>query len=170
MKKLLLGLSLFCVTFVCGQNRTTVDHFKFLGIPLNGTIENFDKQLKNKGFENIFDDAYVGMFDGDSVLVFPCVSDEINNVYGVMITVAEFDTHSEAIELIDRLKSRYEYKYNGVFENQGSFESLTVLKKEKPFGIIFISTKKVGEKHNVVVSYFDAVNWQKDLELTNKDL
>lgn len=169
MKKMLLLIMFVFSISLMAQKRT--EHFKFLGIPLNGTYENFDKQLKNKGFEHLIEYAYCGVFDGDSVLLQACVTEKINNVYGVMITVNKFDTRSEAADCVDLLKSRFEYKYDGTFVDQGTFESLTIYNKlKKPFGHIFVSFRKVKDEYNVIVSYFDSANWQKDMEIDNQDL
>ncbi len=66
MKKTILIMFLALFSSVCmGQNNGTL---KFLGIPVDGTREQFTAQLQGKGFKyDVLSKSYKGEFNGKNV-------------------------------------------------------------------------------------------------------
>ena len=67
------------------------EHLKFMGIPIDGHVNNFRKKLKGKGltFYKKIDNNYVykGKFAGDESNVFVKFDDKTKNVYGVGVII-----------------------------------------------------------------------------------
>jgi hypothetical protein len=70
-------------------------HFSFLGIPIDGTIENFDKQIRAKGFVSSADFSeadtnnqrwYEGTFANEEVVVLVRATHKSNKVHTVSVT------------------------------------------------------------------------------------
>lgn len=71
MKKLLLIICI-CATYTSFA-QTSDEHFKFMGIPIDGTPQEFGEKLQQKGFEYIAENderlMYKGYFAGNSCFI-----------------------------------------------------------------------------------------------------
>ena len=133
MKRLIFLLLAFVSLTVSGQsveNRlspSTVgcdsvpvqQHMKFMGIPINGTLTSFTKELKKKGFKHIeaFDREqikfFVGNFAGytDCLVYAIAASPEGSRVVGVVVTFAPDEQWSGLASQYETLKRRLTSKY-----------------------------------------------------------
>jgi hypothetical protein len=96
------------------------EHLSFLGIPLDGTIENFDKQIKNKGFVSSVDFSslntnnqkwYDGKFANQDVVVLISSTYKSNKVYSAAVTLF-CDSDSDMYTNFTSWKDRVSRKYN----------------------------------------------------------
>lgn len=170
MRKLLFGLMLLVSVPTIAQ-KTTVEHLTFVGIPICGTLENFDKQITEKGFKHVYGAFYDGVFGGEETTIQICVTEAINNVYSVVVYANETDNEEDIKTLLNVWVRRYESKYQeqAKLDDDGSY-TIIVKGKNDLIGGIFISYFKVEEKYKIGIQYLDNIGNRKDCEIKNKDL
>lgn len=170
MKKLLFIIMLFASLPILAQNKS-VEHLTFVGIPICGTLENFDKQITEKGFKHVYGAFYDGVFGGEETTIQICVTESINNVYSVVVYANETDNLEDIKTLLNVWVKRYESKYKeqAKLDDDGSY-TIIVKGKNDLLGGIFISYFKVDEKYKIGIQYIDNIGNRKDSEIKNKDL
>ena len=108
MKKIILLLLLF-PTIVFAQ------HLKFMGIPIDGDINNFGKQLQAKGFKiDKADDRhmfFIGKFARKDAYVGVLSSTKSNKVCRVIVLFQKEKTWSSLKSEYNNLKEQYSVKY-----------------------------------------------------------
>lgn len=111
MKKIIFTFTLFLSTI----NLMAQEHLSFKGIPIEGSITEFCKKLKNKGFTSIGHENNISMFSGDFTgresTVAVASTDDGENVFGVVVF---FDTSEEwntLVDTYDYYKELYTRKY-----------------------------------------------------------
>lgn len=138
MKKLALSF-IACLISLTIQAQNT-EHLKFMGIPIDGKLNKFKKELVNKGLRcNKFRDSYSfeGYFSGENAYIYPLVDGKTNNVYAVGVII---DCHAEDIargKYLNFVRNLTE-KYHAM-----SFDDLAKLFKEDPYK--FYENVKSGE-------------------------
>jgi len=133
MKRILTILFLIPI-MVFGQN-----HLKFLDIPINGSIENFTKQLENKGITKISKNVLIGSFgEYDDALFFVIENEISKKVSEVNVCFYYSDSFSELMwnykQIREVLSKKYGTKYNEVnnfteYSYQSGKENLERFKK-----------------------------------------
>ena len=88
MKKYLLLL----VMVVCLSVNAQTDHFKFMGIPIDGNVSSFCQKLKEKGFSKDKEDApnaycFTGKFYGEDANVQVDYTHDSHTVYSVTVYI-----------------------------------------------------------------------------------
>ena len=155
-----------------------VEHFKFMGIPIDGKISQFENQLKKKGFtpdprfkilpKEYFSTAriYKGAFaNEDNVTLVVKFDKNSKLVYSVNLII---DCYSEnrMIEKYDEYESMYREKYEGsIFQNVQT-ERKTGISIGVPFldqgiyGMIVLAkdVEPGTEKNSVTIEYIDRYN------------
>lgn len=116
MKKLFLTIlsGLFAISLNAQEQ-----HFKFMGIPLDGKISAFHKEMLNKGFtldENFgksIDGAYLynGIFAGETSQVFVNYDEKTRIVYQACTMITRY-TKDQALSLYQDMYDMLEKKYS----------------------------------------------------------
>lgn len=166
------------------------EHLSFKGIPITGSITNFCKQLRVKGFSQIAKEENIRIFKGDftgqPASVGVIAADNGKDVFSVVVIFDESDSWNTLVNTYTHYKDLYIEKYGQpiqcVENNPSSYDSNTSLMYELLQGrVTYISLFEVKggtieisiEKGNiidgyVVIRYKDAQNTnakrQKDLE------
>lgn len=94
------------------------EHFKFMGIPLDGPVDQFEKALLQKGFKSVPDEEnapsrfYRGSFMSErNALVSVHPTPKSNVVYAVSVTFDNITEPEETEAMFNRLASIVEKKY-----------------------------------------------------------
>lgn len=151
MKKLLLFvISCMMVIPVLAQE----EHMKFMGIPINGKINNFKRQLEKKGldFYAEVEHSYVfkGYFAGDASQIFVLFDNKTKDVYGVGVNI---DCYSENIakDIYWRYVHNLTYKYNAKYTSE-----IFDLYKENPEDLY--KDIKMGKLKELNSVFTDSIN------------
>ena len=157
--------------------QNTSEHFKFMGIPINGTYENFVQKLKLKGFKKFRNtEMYKGLYDNDTSLVMPIIDENLNIVYCVdvfkMKDVTNIDEENILYPKFETLVIRLENKYNKEAEKlDGKYEKfIPVFKNNKNIGHVTIQIKKVNDLSLLSITYYDVANLIRHQSQRDKDL
>ena len=149
MKKISLFICLyFCAITICAQ-----EHLKFMGIPLTGTISQFQTKLQAKGvFLNDFLSSntpsgtriFNGTFSTHKAMIIVWYNKETKIVYGAKAVIEDLSekTVQERFDEFAR-KLRLKYGEQGETDEDGNL-SFTVLNTEKDMilGIISVYKRK----------------------------
>jgi hypothetical protein len=113
-KKLLLLSLLFVVLFAHAKS----EHLKFMGIPLDGKISSFNRELQKKGF--VLDafsgkefDGYIynGIFAGEKAQVFVYFDAKSKIVYQAAVIIKRYSKDS-VIKLYEDMRDMLDEKYS----------------------------------------------------------
>lgn len=116
MKKILLFIfAIFVVIPVNAQD----DHFKFMGIPLDGKISVFNREIQKKGFslDNSFGKEfngyyiYNGIFAGEDANLMVGYDDKSKTVYVATVLIKRY-SKDQALRLYKEMTSMVEEKYS----------------------------------------------------------
>lgn len=114
MKKI-LALLLVMVSFVGLPQEGTSQHMKFKGIPIEGSMTEFCRKLKAKGFTSIGQDGNVSFFTGDftgrEATVGVTAADDGENVFAVVVLFDPSGEWSVLVNTYDYYKDLYTRKY-----------------------------------------------------------
>ena len=183
MKRILIAL-LFIFSCIGAMAQNANEHLKFMGIPINGTLESFTQKLVAKGLkrEHAWEDNVLlkGTFAGKSgsgVCVMRIPSRNI--VYKVVVCLPSKDTWAWLESDYNEFKQMLTSKYGEPFQHSetfkaGSYTSSDVLKmsslrdgkceyytlwklNEGAIGLEIISIESPSSCF-VRISYFDAIN------------
>ena len=156
-----------------------VEHIKFMGIPVDGTLKTFEKQLKKKGFipdfrfkdlpEELFPDSriYKGSFadDNNVGLVFKC-DKNTKIVYSANVLI-ECTTEREMVSKYESYLPMYQEKYADSefkeFQNERK-NGVTIpvfnSNHDGVIGMIILAKDIDPDTHayKVTIEYFDGFN------------
>jgi len=128
MRKLFLLSLMLMFSFVLSAQ---TEHMKFAGIPLNGSIEQFQKKLVAKGFRlntkmskmlPVGTRSFVGTFAGKKGNIAVYYDSETKNVYGAKVYYDGL-TDDRAKEELDNLRSILSAKYGETSITDGTDKS-----------------------------------------------
>lgn len=181
MKKFLFFL------FLCASLTVHAQHLKFLGIPLNCTINEFQTQLAVKGVgadAELNAAALYGtrLFDGSlfgyKSKIIAYYNTKSNIVYKVKVCIPENPRYN-VIQIYNDVKAQLdkdysEYELSEPIINAGSAVSY-LIKDETPVGTGFVSLYTLstpkGDKNSyyVMVEYLDNINQLDNLDMSSGD-
>ena len=171
MKKYLLLIlcTLFISVSLSAQSKSN-QHLKFMGIPINGSITNFQNKLIAKGFK--YDKAiskaiegptryYDGQFAGESVGLYVYYDHDQKFVYRVKITISREDV-DQAISIMNKFRHLFEEKY-GTAASSGTHENWDDYSINLKNGAVdlFITEQTYTMGYTLHVDYWDFANTQK---------
>ena len=176
MKK--VGLSiLFLMLSVCSFAQN--EHIKFMGIPLNGTIQQFHQKLVGRGCKHDVKlsgmmakgtRAFNGSFAGNKATIFVYYDENTNIVYRAKAVI---DCSGEGIRdsQFNDIKNLLDTKYGTLLSEKGTHEDYDAYSyiifsdnTDKLIGHVdlYISKQEFGfHKYSLHVDYFDIVNSEK---------
>ena len=148
-------------------------HFEFMGIPINGTITNFQQKLKAKGFTYDAKEskaasagtrAYRGTFSGKKCQLGVCYNTRTKQVYMVVVMI-ESSTW-------DGVRSNYNYfvrlfdeKYASNSEAEDIDDGIryTVYDNNSSMvGMVGLQEREINYRKYLLISYIDVENFQKN--------
>lgn len=164
------------MTFLCSSH---AQHFKFMGIPIDGSIEAFETKLKTKGFVKSKDFGeentrygrwYDGWFAGEDVLLY------VRNTKTNLV----FSTHVILFfETLDEVKAKWEYytstiedKYKDKIVNK-KIQGTDDIRYEMELGDIVVNyTKSTFKdyKYELYLMYIDRKNTIINNEMEKEDI
>lgn len=172
MKKIILSLLVTMIIIpVSGQT----EHMKFAGIPLTGSIDQFQQKLMAKDYvPNTFINkhlpkgtrAFSGTFIGKKAEVAIYYDKTSKEVYGAKAYFEDL-TEEKAIDEFGYLKNLLKQKYDdGIYEDgeHNGFKSITIY---TDLGYIFVYINKNENLHgypyhfSVHLEYYDTINGKK---------
>ena len=191
MKTLLKILILF-MGFLTASS-ANAQHLEFMGIPLNGTIANFQSRLLKKGCRIMKNNSrypvgirgFNGVFAGDKADIFVYYNPKTQIVYQARVAIDCDGDKEEANNLFNRYKDLLYKKYGEVsltsdmLDEQKEFEySFMVLQPpiqegSKLLGGIIVSIKDLQTypwNYKVVIDYTDIDNFSKNEKSEIDDL
>ena len=163
MRKILLIL-LILTPFIASSNyaQGKLEHLKFMGIPIDGKIKQFRKNLEKKGLRYYvaLNNYYVfeGFFAGDETRIYALFDENTQIVYsvGVIITCMSQKNAKEKFDIYVRnFKDKYEIdKWEGIMkyysENNDSLIKHIANGTFKSFNRLF--TDSINHEFNIFVS------------------
>ena len=195
MKRILIAL-LLVFSFIGAMAQNTNEHLKFMGIPINGTLESFTQKLVAKGLkrEHAWENDVLlkGTFAGKSgsgVCVMRIPSRNI--VYKVVVCLPSKDTWEWLEDDYTEFKRMLTSKYGDPFKYSESFKEgtyvgsdhlkISALKGGKcdyyslwgaTEGVIALEIFNADASSNCCVrlSYFDRINYKLAKESKQDDL
>ena len=190
MRKLLIicfSLILSCISFA------QEEHMKFMGIPLDGTINEFQAKLATKGVTVAYEESksagvgkrvFKGSFSGKEAYIFVSYDDKTKIVYRATVG---FYSYKESIN-----DSNYKYflellsiKYSTAEPKNSTFEGQEMTTFPVPcveatdykyLGWINVSRKivtnwsEISDHYYLYIDYFDRINWIKHENMSKDDL
>lgn len=151
-------------------------HFQFMGIPIDGTLDEFEQRIKEKGFEavdngelatifeafrNQFDQRwYLGVYAGYQTNVLVSSTPHSNLVYSVLV-VKLFKDYESAKRMVDFIKKVIAEKYTIDKVSNESDERTTF---EVGLGDIVVQISNISDNpifnnnYSVMIMYFDIKN------------
>lgn len=141
MKKLIM-LWLFAIISIVGLAQNTTEHLNYMGIPINGTITQFQAKLQAKGCSldkltsnslGVGCRAFKGHFIGNKVTIFVYYDENTKIVYRVKSVIANV-SESIADQKYEQIKNMLLQKYGMTYSNYGEQtgkESFSVLVEGK---------------------------------------
>lgn len=114
-KQIIIIITLFVALVAQGQN----EHFKFMGIPIDGKISSFDKELQKKGFKlddimgKSLEDAYIynGIFAGENAQIYVNYDVKSKIVYQAVVIIKR-STKESVTRLYQDIRDMLEEKYS----------------------------------------------------------
>lgn len=167
-----------------------VEHFKFMGIPIDGKISVFQKQLKKKGFipdprfkmlpkeymstARVFRGAFA---NEDDVTLVVNIDKKTKLVYSVN-TIIDCYSQKSMEKKYDEYESQYREKYKDSIFEDIKIERKTGISILVPFldqgicGMIILAkdTEAGTENYKVTIEYFDRYNLEKSRSNSLDDL
>lgn len=191
MKTLLKILILF-MGFLTASS-ANAQHLEFMGIPLNGTIANFQSKLLKKGCRIMKNNSrypvgirgFNGVFAGDKADIFVYYNPKTQIVYQARVAIDCDGDKEEANNLFNRYKDLLYKKYGEVsltsdmLDEQKEFEysfmvcQPPIQEGSKLLGGIIVSIKDLQTypwNYKVVIDYTDIDNFSKNEESEIDDL
>ena len=149
------------------------EHFKFMGIPLDGPLPQFEKALLAKGFTPTSVETnepnytwYDGIFAGQNALVGVSITPKSKIVFAVGVSFSEL-TPSESKDLFERLCKAVERNYPS-FKKENDTNDPDAIASYRYFDLNLGSIQVSRFKDNdVVIAYLDVKNtYTNELEMT----
>ena len=178
MKRFMLFMAVIaCTMTVCSQT----EHLKFMGFPLDGTIDSFQSKLATKEVKpntelnkviGVGTRAFDGSFAGYESEIYVYYEKRTKTVYRAKACIINTDKGLFE-QTYNELKKMLIEKYGETYrtgESEGH-ESVSFLNDE---GLISLYANQYKEtypyKHIIHVDYYDAVNYAKNKESVMDDL
>ena len=121
MKKLLLTI---CSLLFCVLSYAQTEHLMFKGLPIDGSKQEFVKELQRQGYVYVDDDILSGTFIGRDSYVFIYDTPITNTVWQVgVLFKSAYDTWSLIKRIYDDLVDVYTKKYGAPILDQKEFKS-----------------------------------------------
>lgn len=159
--------------------KSGLNHFKFKGIPIKGTIKEFAKKLEKQNFTIIKTTKEIailtGKFTGEDVQIL--VQASSNTVYGVTVVYNEHSSWKSIKNQYQSMKSMLTTKYGQPQETVEKFESdyedlgleLLALSQDKCTYMTHFSSKSgngmirlsMSSDASIVLNYADTINYLK---------
>ena len=173
---------LFLACLMSLSIQAQIEHMKFMGIPIDGKISAFQKQIKKKGFcpdrkynilpKEFFASSrpYIGYFAGeDNAHLLVSFNNKTKIVYEVKVIIdciSENELLSKYTSFCSDYKNKYETSIikdlKDASPSNGQGISIYVPDKEKdtPIGLITIlkEANDIEKKYNLVIQYWDITN------------
>ena len=179
MKKYLLLIFCTLLFSVSLSAQKDTQHVKLLGIPLNGSITNFQNKLIAKGFKYDSEGSkaldtptriYNGLFAGESAQLFVYYNRDQKFVYRTKAIIIR-DTKNQIINIMKFFKSQLEEKYSTTATSSNSDDGdgyyITI-----PNGRIDLyyrqSPYSIG--YSLHIDYWDSANTKKNDKSNMNDL
>ena len=183
MKRILIAL-LFVFSCIGAMAQNANEHLKFMGIPINGTLESFTQKLVAKGMKSKHRAEYVELLNGTfagkmGCNIFVVTVPSRNIVSKVVVCLPSRETWAWLEHDYNEFKQMLTSKYGEPFQHSetfkaGSYTSSDVLKmsslrdgkceyytlwklNEGAIGLEIISIESPSSCF-VRISYFDAIN------------
>ena len=152
---------------MCYTQAFSEEHLKFLGFPIDGTVNEYASKLMSRGFYVSPDNEYAskglrvmeGPFLGNTEQFGLHYDVDTKKMYSVVF-VHSFFKEADAKELYDKLESLLHEKHNdATYESplEGSFVSSCSFKNSK--GIITLIIIERDYDYQVKMSYTDRINY-----------
>lgn len=118
MKKI-LAFIVICIFAITTYAQNQVKHLRFMGIPITGTIAQFQTKLISKGFKLDRNESaklpngyriFTGVLAGNTVEICTFYNAKTKIVYRVK-AIHKWNTEDEANDIYNRLKKLYSQKY-----------------------------------------------------------
>ena len=187
MKKI---ISVFFVLCIC-LSVSAQEHMKFMGIPLDGTIDNFALKLKEKGvtYDAVKSETagpggriFKGMFIGEDATFMVFFNAKSKMVFGVGVELSYPDVesaHLPFVNLTELLQNKYPTATSEASkDSDGDVNGLAFNIPDKTgvkrIGFI-LQTLKVSDSYqnggcSIYLMYTDMDNFQKSEAINNEDL
>lgn len=160
MKKIILLSFTF---FYCLSMLAQTSHLKFMGIPINGTIESFQAKLKTKGVTAKRDNAslpngirgFNGTFAGEKCKIYVYYNTKSKVVYQCRVIVSR-DTKELALSVLEYYKNLFKEKYEGrcltsdLLEENPEPEKYSLVVIEEP---VEVGSKVLGIIYLDIIEY-----------------
>lgn len=185
MKKTIIMMTLCLVAYCCPVQ---AQHLKFMGIPLNGTITQFQQKLTAKGvkYEKHASEilsagtrAFTGTFTGENASFLVSYDPSTKIVYRAT-AIMGYSSASVCDIKFEKMKSMLSSKYPDAitvtdFENGHEKYRFTIYdSKQKPLGVIqlFIGSNvhAYPQEYELYIDYTDYENYEKNDNSKMRDL
>ena len=180
MKKyLLLILCTLFISVSLGAQSSNSQHIKFMGIPINGSITNFQNKLIAKGFK--YDQSgskaletptriYKGLFAGETAQLFVYYDRDQKFVYRVKVVI-ECATEERASFKMGVFRNQLIEKYN-TYAEEGVLEGHETYSIPIENGCIdlFYSKVPLSTIYGLCLDYWDNANYEKHEKNNMNDL
>lgn len=159
------------------------EHIKFMGIPVDGNITNFQTKLQQKGFKTSELNKYTevgtrvleGLFTSEKATVAVYYNSKLNNlVYAVRVIYDRKDSYSDAKSnvksMVDRLESKYEVEAAEREDSDLQKERYAI---EISTGCIYVwmqETDRIYSQYSLFIQYDDYTNIRVGYIKDNEDL
>ena len=163
MKRLIILI----ISFLCFTQAFSEEHLKFLGYPIDGTVNEYASKLMSKGFYISSDNKYArkglrvmeGPFLGNTESFGLHYDIDTKIMYSVVFCHSFFK-EEDAKELYDKLESLLHEKHNeATYESPlvGSFVSSCSFQSNQ--GVITLIIIERDDDYQVKMSYTDRINY-----------
>lgn len=175
MKRLLILI----ISCLCFTQAFSDDHLKFLGIPIDGTVNEYASKIKSKGFYVAPENAYIPK--GLRLMKGPFLGKERNlglnydkktNLMFAVTFYERFYNEKDARDLYDRLVSLLREKYpNATFNPSAEVEGdpISCCSFEGKEGVIRLGIFNEDSEYIFKMSYYDRINYNKIYEREHQD-
>lgn len=185
MNKIISVLFVLCLCMAASAQQ----HMKFMGIPLDGTIDNFALKLKAKGVT--YDAAkskaagqgirvFNGTFVGENAMIAVYYNSKSKIVYGAAVEL-QYSTvesaHTPFANLTEQLQQKYpnaKYRANRDSDGDANGVAFDIPDKTetKRIGVILqtLNVSDSGRGCSIWLMYTDVDNFQKNDNINNEDL
>ena len=195
MKRILIAL-LFIFSCIGAMAQNTNEHLKFMGIPINGTLESFTQKLVAKGLKSIQAAEGVGLLNGtfagkNDCNIFVATVPNRNIVSKVVVCLPSKDTWEWLENDYKQFKQMLTSKYGEPLQHSETFKAgaftssdylkISALKEGKcdyhsswglneGFIILEIFNADGSPDCCVRLSYYDAINYKLAEDSKQNDL
>lgn len=179
MKKSVITL-LCCLFALFAQAQT--EHMKFMGIPINGTINQFQAKLVAKGLNyndevsrQLQNGIFSGHFAGERSEIRVNYNQKSGIVYMVTVAIERYKLE-QAKDLFEDFKYRLKQKYNNSETEEDKLEGYPEFrlacndKEGNVIGAILLSISEDNGKYYLIIDYYDSANYMANEQSIDEDL